>query len=250
MRKIFVATSVTLALAMLAWAGDVWKTKPYAQWDEKDVMAVLQTSPWAKVNVTTSGGAWRPSDSTAITGGAIGQPGSSSDTSHVSAGATPDKPSGSEKAAAATGPSIYNIYWWSARTIREASMRRQVLKGAITQDVADTTVAKVRADYEILVAGQNMDIFQQRGEQAFKDAAFIEMKKEKKKLSPTNVEFQKTSDGKVLAAIFTFPKKDGSGESTITPDEKEIDFNLRIGDAWVRTNFSLKQMVDSQGEDL
>jgi len=95
-----------------------------------------------------------------------------------------------------------------------------------------------------------MDIFQQRGEQAFKDAAFIEMKKEKKKLSPTNVEFQKTSDGKVLAAIFTFPKKDGSGESTITPDEKEIDFNLRIGDAWVRTNFSLKQMVDSQGEDL
>ena len=248
MRKIFVGTSVMLALAMLAWAGDVWKTKPYAQWDEKDVMAVLQTSPWVKTNVTAAG-AWHPSDTTPITGGSVGYSGSSSDTSHVSSGATPDQPNGTERNAAA-GPSVYNIYWWSSRTIREASMRRQVLKGAVTQEVADATVAKVPDDYQILVAGQNMGIFQQRGEQAFKDTAFIELKKEKKKLTPTNVEFQKTADGKVVGAIFTFPKKDASGESTITSEEKEIDFNLRIGDAWVRTNFSPKQMMDSQGEDL
>ena len=42
----FVVPAILLAMAVYA-SGDVWKTKPYTQWDEKDVAAVLQSSPWA-----------------------------------------------------------------------------------------------------------------------------------------------------------------------------------------------------------
>lgn len=247
MRKTLIGTLAILAMAAIVWAGDVWKSKPYQQWDEKDVMAVLQTSPWAKVNVTASG-SWHPADTTPITGGSVGYAGGGNDTSHNN-GAMPSQAGGSEKAANA-GPSVYNIYWWSSRTIREASFRRQVLKGSTTQDAADNALKTAPDSYQILVAGQNMTIFKTRGEDAFKNTAFIQLKKTKKKFSPSKVEFQETPDGKVVGAIFSFPKKDASGEPSIDSDEKEIDFNLQVGDAWIRTLFIPKQMVDSQGEDL
>jgi hypothetical protein len=248
MRKILAGASTILLTATLVVAsGDVWKSKPYQQWDEKDVVAVLQTSPWAKVNVTTSG-AWRPSDTTPITGGSVGYGGSANDTSHTN-GAMANQAGGTEKEASA-GPSVYNIYWWSSRTIREATLRRQVLKGSTTQDAADNAMKAVPDSYQILVAGQNMAIFQQRGEDAFKNTAFIQLKNSKKRLAPSKVEFQKTADGKVIDAIFSFAKKDASGEPTIDPGEKEIDFNLQVADSWVRVNFTPKQMADSQGEDL
>ena len=54
-----------LATAAVAWAGgDVWKTKPYSQWDEKDIQTVLQTSPWAKLGLQASG-AWHPDGTSA-----------------------------------------------------------------------------------------------------------------------------------------------------------------------------------------
>jgi hypothetical protein len=247
MRKTLFGTLAILAMAAIVWAGDVWKSKPYQQWDEKDVMTVLQTSPWAKVNVTPSG-AWHPADTTPITGGSVGYAGGGNDTSHNN-GAMPSQAGGSEKEASA-GSSVYNIYWWSSRTIREASFRRQVLKGTTTQDAADNALKTAPDSYQILVAGQNMAIFKARGEDAFKNTAYIQLKKTKKKLSPSKVEFQATADGKVVGAIFNFPKKDASGEPSIDSDEKEIDFNLQVGDAWIRTLFIPKQMVDSQGEDL
>jgi hypothetical protein len=249
MRKLLAGASVVLlAAAVVVAGGDVWKSKPYSQWDQKDIMAVLQTSPWAKVNVTSSG-TWHPSDTTPMTGGSVGYAGSSNDTSHVN-GAMASQSGGSEKNASAGGVQAYNIYWWSARTIREANLRSQVLKGTVTQDAADNALKQAPDDYQVLVAGQNMAVFQQRGEDAFKTGAFLEAKKTKKKIAPTKVEFQKNADGKVVGVVFSFPKKDAGGEPTIAPDEKEVDFDVQVADSWLRTSFIPKQMQDSQGEDL
>jgi hypothetical protein len=95
-----------------------------------------------------------------------------------------------------------------------------------------------------------MAIFQQRGEAAFKQTAFIQVHKSKQKLSPTEVKFQTDPAGRVVGAVFSFEKSGANGEPTISSDEKEVDFNVRIGDSWLRTYFNPKQMVDSQGEDL
>src|ERR1700732_2921319 len=50
MRKaIFVSSAVLLAAALVFAGGDPWKSKPYQQWDDKDVKRILEDSPWAKV---------------------------------------------------------------------------------------------------------------------------------------------------------------------------------------------------------
>jgi hypothetical protein len=248
MRKLLTGAVAILVLSAIAWAGDPWKSKPYQQWDEKDVQTVLQASPWAKVNISAAG-AWHPSYTTAITGGSLGVAGGKTDTSKASSGSTADQAGGNEKSMNA-GPAIYNIFWWSARTIREASARRQVLHGTLAQDAADKAVTQVPENYQILIAGQNMSAFQQESEDYFKSNTYLEIKKSKRKINPTNVEIQKTPEGKIVGVIFSFPKKDAEGAPSIGPDEKEVDFNLHAGGSAIRTYFNPKQMIDSQGEDL
>lgn len=251
MRKTALAVTVILAAVAIAWAGgDPWKTKPVDQWTDKDIQEILMTSPWAKASVQVQG-AWRPDGmSPATTSG--GTPGSSSDMSHTSGGATPDTPGGSAKAdQAAASRASYSVFWWSSRTIRAASMRRAVLKGSMTEADAEKTLANAPDDYMVLVQGTNMQIFQHRGEEAFDKTAYLQLKKTKQKVYPSKVSFTKGSDGtSVTGAVFFFPKKGANGEPTIAPDEKEIDFYLQMGDAKLLTYFDPRKMVDSKGEDL
>ena len=238
---------MVLALAATAWAGDeVWKSKPYPQWDAKDVETVMRTSPWAKVNIQAAG-SWKPADMTPITGGSPGVAGSSTDTSHVN-GARPDQAGGDSNASGA--PETFNVYWWSSRTVREANFRSQVLKGSAKEAQAESALTQIPEDYQILVAGRDMSIFAERGEDGFKNAATLRLHKSKTKLSAAKVEFQKGPDGKIVDAIFSFQKKNAAGAPTISDDEKDVEFNLQLGDAWLRTTFNTKQMVDGQGEDL
>ncbi len=251
MRKTGFALTAMLALAAIVWAGgEPWKTKPFAQWTEKDVQDVLQNSPWSKANIQAQG-AWRP-DGVTQASGSGGIAGSSSDTSNRSAGATPDQLGGAEKnASAAAAQAVYTIFWWSSRTIRAASTRRAVLKGTMTQADADRAVATPPDDYMVLVQGTSMAIFQQRGEQAFQNAGYIQLKKSKQKLLPSKVVFLKAPDGNtVTGAVFYFFKKGTNGEPAISADEKGIDFFLQIGGSKILVNFDPKKMADNQGEDL
>jgi len=252
MRKPLISGVSILVLAVLAWAGgDPWKSKPYTQWDKNDVQAVLQVSPWVKANVSAAG-AWHPdgtvaADSVQGTGspaGGVGGKGATSD------GALPGQTGGTAKNMNA-GPQMYNILWWSSRIIRQAEVRSAVLRGLMTPEQAEQALAKEPEFYQVDVAGPNMYIFQKRGEDAFKDAAFIELKKpSKRKVNPVSVVFQKDANGNVIGAVFNFPRKDSGGEPLINPDEKEIDFSLRVADAWIRVAFNPKQMVDNKGQDL
>jgi hypothetical protein len=250
MRKYLFAGTGILLLAVMAWAGDVWKDKPYDQWTEKDVLTVLQSSPWAKSNLSAAG-AWRPMDSTALTGQTPGMvAGSSNDPSKTAQGSLPEQRGGSEKSAS-SGPQTYNAYWWSSRTIRKAFVRYSVLKGRLKSEDAPKMVDQPIDDYQILVQGQNMYLFEQRGAKAFEDAAFLEMKKAKTKLSPSKVVFQFGPDGKaVTGVVFHFSKTAKGGEPSIGPNEQQVYFYLHIGDSTLQTFFEPKKMVDAKGEDL
>jgi hypothetical protein len=147
------ATLIGLAIWVIAgsaWTGgEPWKSKPYQQWDEKDVATVLQLSPWAKINLPIVG-AWHPSGAEAADTSTLGVAGSGTDTSNRSNGAGTNQPGGTEKQAAA-GTQMYDVFWWSSRTIREASARRAVLNGATTQEAADKMVSAPVNAYQILV---------------------------------------------------------------------------------------------------
>ncbi len=121
MKKIFAGTAL-LAIAAAAWAGgDVWKTKPYSQWDHKDIATILQSSPWAKPAQQVQG-AWHPDGTAAADTSNIGVAGTGTDTSNRSAGSTANQPGGTEKETEAQEAQLlYNVFWWSSRTIREAT---------------------------------------------------------------------------------------------------------------------------------
>jgi hypothetical protein len=241
-----VVPAVLLAVAVYA-GGDVWKTKPYTQWDEKDVAAVLQSSPWVKLNVSLPGGLGEaaPEYNPGVSG-----PGSMPNRTASPASATPIPKVGSgDDPSPGSSGNTYNLFWYSSRTIREAFARRAVLKGTMTPDNAAKMVAGNPDAYEVLVNGADMSAFQGRPEDALKDSAFIELKKTKKKISVANVVFQRSAD-KVVGILFNFPKKDAEGQPSIPVDEKEIGFSMRVSGGWLRASFNLKQMADSQGPDL
>lgn len=240
MRGRYLNILVVLVFATIAWAGsDVWKSKPYQQWDQKDVMQILRESPWAKPNVQASG-SWRPlGQSTSDDAGAY-----NTRSSNVADG-------GAQKTKEAlSGIRAFNVYWWSSRTMRAASRRQAVLHGTMTETDAEKLVAQVPEEYSVLVVGNDMSVFAERGEKAFADAAWLELKKSKTKLSATHVKFERDPQEKIVSVTFYFAKKDKSGNATIVPEEKEIDFFLKVGDAKVVTYFEPKKMADAQGLDL
>jgi hypothetical protein len=249
MRKTLIGALAFVVVATLAWASDVWKSKPMSQWTEKDCADILQNSPWAKANIQSQG-AWHPDGMTQASGSG-GTAGTKTDISKNATGATPDTLGGTEKEDEAAAESeSYTIYWWSSRTIRGASLRRAVLKGTMKEDEAESRLASSPDDYEVLVVSQNMAIFRRRGEDAFDKAAWLQLKKTKEKVFPSKVEFLKSSEGAVTGVIFHFPKKGVNGEPTVASDEKEVDFYLLIGGSKLLTAFDPRKMVDSQGEDL
>ena len=251
MRKMWLGGLAALLLSALVQAGgSPWKTKPFEKWTEKDVAEVLQTSPWSKPGVQASG-AWRPVEMAPISDSTRGiVAGGSSDGSKVSEGPLNGTP-GSGSKTSNTGPRPYNVFWWSSRTIRAATARLAVLKGTMTEAAAEQFVTRPRDEYEVRIQGEDMSVFQERGEKPFAAAAFLQMKKTKAKVFPSHVAFVRSADGStVTAAVFCFPRRDAAGVPTIAPGEKEIDFYLQIGDHKLLTYFEPKQMQDIQGDDL
>jgi hypothetical protein len=254
MRKAVVVGVGVLALAMLVWAGgDPWKSKPFAKWTEDDVKLIFQSSPWAKPNLEPYG-SWRPlGNSTADSApGLYGKSagGAPTDVKGGHAASNPADSGASVERDAMASRQAYTVLWWSSRTIRAASVRRAVLHGSMTEADAEKLVDEPQEDYQVLVKASNMAIFEKRGEKAFQNAAYLELKKSKQKLTPTKVTFQLGADDSVIGAVFHFPRKGSNGEPTISPDEKEIDFFVQIGDAKLMTDFDPRKMVDSKGADL
>jgi hypothetical protein len=242
--KVKVLIGGVVLMAVTVWAGDdVWKSKPYDQWDAKEIAAIMHDSPWSRPNVAAVGN-WSAEDSSV---GAKDAAQDKDDMNHVNGG----RPDGALGNSSAKGiaPS-FTVYWWSSRTLREADQRSQVLKGTTTAAAADTAVKQIPSSFEVLVIGRDMKAFTNRGEDAIKNAASLKLHKSKTKLTPTKVTFQKDKNGNVADAIFMFDKKTASNEGAIPADEKEVEFDLQLGDAWIRTSFNPKQMVDSQGLDL
>ena len=246
MQRIFSTILVIGFAALLAWAGgDPWKSKPFQQWDEKDVRRILTDSPWAKpVQIHAP---WMMDNSTA----SLGTPTS----------ANQSRPIGTLGGGAAAGPVIdpkqqiplaaFVVRWFSARTIRTAGLRGLVLSGQLKQDDAEKQAAQEPGAYQVLIAGPDMTPFDSADEKSLKSDAFLVTKKSKQRIQAIAVDVQKSPDRKsAKAVIYSFPIKSAGGESTINADEKIVDFLCTIGGAKVQATFDLSKMEDKQGRDL
>jgi hypothetical protein len=227
----FIVVPAVLLLGVLAWAGDKpWEKKPYRDWTERDVAEVLGASPWARLVQAT--GAWRP----------IGTQPQLEIWQDPHVGTTQ-----ADNAINPADPQLYTVLWASSRTVRAALARRSVLQGSAKQEAAEQGLNRSLDAYMILVRGSSMAIFEKRGEAAFAKAAYMQLKKGKRKLLPSRVTFFRSDDGhSVTGAVFYFSKK----EANISADESEVAFFLQVGEFKFLTSFDPRRMIDAQGQDL
>jgi len=260
MRKAILAGSAVLVAAALMFAGgDPWKSKPYQQWDDKDVKKILEDSPWAKVvqvDVT-----WK-ADTGYSTGGPNGPavaPGQSAPPmgggKSMGGGAQAAPPSapvgGAGVSANSPAEASFLVRWVSSRTVQRAVARKSEMAGQLKPEDAEKQLAQSPDVYDIVVGGPDMTPFQSADEDTLKTSAYLIEKKTKQRISPTKVEVSRSTDGKkVLAVAFVFPKKSGNGEPTIADDEKGVDFYCAINGAKIHTGFDVSKMQDTQGRDL
>ncbi len=255
------ATLLVLAVVLLvsvAYADDVWKSKPYQQWELKDAQRILADSPWAHVvHVTAS---WRkPGDTTlpvepgGSTPGNYGtQSGPAPSGSGTGAGATsvpssgsmPGGPSSANSGSLAQNQAILNsanapeatfaVRWFSARAVRQALARAH--------------------EFTITVVGQDMTPFLSAEEKDLAAKASLQQKKQAK-IPATHVTVQRIPGRKpedprsIAAVVFYFAKKSASGDPILASNEKNVEFLCESGKATIKTSFDLSKMALANAPD-
>jgi hypothetical protein len=234
--------------ASLAWAAaDPWKSKPFQQWDEKDVRRILSDSPWSKIVQVPA--AW-------MTGGdSTGAPdptvASATQEHSANGGIMGDRGSTAAPAAPQVPQATFIVRWVSARTVREAVLRAAVLGGRMKQEDADKQASQPLEVYQVLIVGSDMKPFQAADEKALVEKTYLVLKKTRQKVGAEGVEYQRGPDGKTVQAIaFAFPQKMASGEATIPVDEKNVEFYSSVAGANIRASFDIPKMEDGKGRDL
>jgi len=274
MKRTTIVLFAVVLLVSVAYADDVWKSKPYQQWELKDVQKILADSPWAHlVHVTAS---WRkPGDTTlplepgGTTPGNYGtQSGSGASgggaTSVPSSGSMPGGPSSANSGSLAQNQAILNsantpeatfaVRWFSAHAVRQALARAQVLSGAMTEADAAKALADEPTEVAITVVGQDMTPFLTVEEKDLAAKAFLQPKKQGK-IPAAHVSIQRIPGRKpddrtsIAAVVFYFAKKSASGDPVLAPNEKNVEFLCEAGKATIKTSFDLSKMALSSGPD-
>ena len=247
-RKIIYSAATILVAASLVWAAnDPWKSKPYDQWDDKDIQRIFNDSPWSKVVQIANSS---PSDS-----GIPPEPGGAAPTQQTrgmaGGGQYPASSGGSQSVQPSpTAATPFVVRWVSSRTIREAAIRNAILKGQLKPEDAAKDLAQPIDMYQVLVAGPNMKAFQSADESTIKKSAVLELKRTKEKLAPSDVKIEHKADGSIESVLFLFPKKAANGESAIPTTEKGAEFSASLSGTKINASFDFSKMEDSQGRDL
>jgi len=231
----------------LVWAGDKpWKSKPYQQWDAKEVQGILTDSPW--VRVTTIQRTWLPVSEKEV----AGEP-------QISGGVRQMPPAGGGQAGGNAAAQVRAgegssrelnvfIFWQSSRVMRAAAAHEAVLHGEKVD--IEKYASEPQGEYQIILRMEDMSPFIQHNEEFFKNAAFLQMKKGKSKISPSHVVYERNPKGAIQDAVFFFPKANPSGAPSISGDETDVQFSCKIADSTVRADFKPREMVGQSGPDL
>jgi hypothetical protein len=238
-----VSLIVVLLSSALVWAADkdFWDTKPYSEWNEKEVEKLLKNSPWSR-SVTLSMGTMgaRGNESpqqyprtpgTQTPGGVESDPG----------GIDRRGPGGigdpSER------PSIPLVVHWYSRPVREAFARRvQLRKPEAPKEQVDGLLNyDDPAHFAILITG-----FPDRMPgsapaelvQRLKEETYLQ-KRNKAKIPLAEV-VPPSGPGQPLILKFS---SEADGKPALTLEDKEVEFVSRLAGDSLRAKFKLTDMV-------
>lgn len=243
-------SAAVLLVALNVWAADPWQ-KPYKQWDAQDVRQILNNSPWSKAIEA------EPKDKKNNLEAPEGAPTAAGGVPRAEAeDAEEDNEKGQERERGETEEKKdeirFLVRWVSSRTLREASVRGQVLQGKIPEADADKNLPPTAQDYEVALVGADMSAFNRASESTLRDKTYLVPRKSKQKVRASQVEIVRTADGKrINAIVFHFPKTSVTGQPIISADEKELQFLSRGADLFeIKATFDVRKMIDLEGMDL
>lgn len=259
MHKLTVSTifAVLITAGLALGANEAWKTKPYQQWDKNDIKEVLTDSPWIKHTIVTASwkkgflntpentqGSQSPQPRQGSMGG--GYPGGGAQSSGAQS-TNPQEPSMDGEGA---GVAFY-VRWSSAQVVREAVARDAVLNGHSSEAQATQYVDQAPSEYQVMMYSADMTPFNDKTEDTLRTKAYLEVKPSKEKVNPSKVEIVKDTDGKkVVSVVFSFPKQDPKGQPLFAADAKQAQFDCKLKDLHVSTDFDLRKMVGKNGQDF
>jgi hypothetical protein len=143
------------------------------------------------------------------------------------------------------------VRWVSSRTLREASVRGGILQKRISEADAEKYLPPAPDDYQLAVVGTDMSSFHSADESILRDKTYLIAKKSKERITASQVEIVRGSDGKrINAIVFHFPKKSITGQAIVSSEEKELRFVVQTGAIEIKVRFDPQKMVDQQGMDL
>jgi hypothetical protein len=238
--------AATVFVAVKVWAGDPWQ-KSYKQWNATDVRTILNDSPWSKtveIERKEKLSLRAPEGAPKL----AGVPGADEEDEREEKDDDDRGRGGKERKNA---DAKFRVRWVSSRTLRQASVRGQVLQGRIAEADADKSLPPAPEDYELALVGANMGSFHGVGESTLRDKTYLIAKKSKQRITASQAEIVRSADGKKInAIIFHFPKKSASGQVTVSVDETELKFVSQAGTLEIKVSFDVQKMVDPQGIDL
>ncbi|MFN7975321.1 MAG: hypothetical protein U0166_23705 [Acidobacteriota bacterium] len=211
-----------------ARAGDVWASKPFTEWSDKEVQKILTSSPWGrpiplqlKNTEARDAGAYK-------------------------AGVPADDRFGAGKDTQFNKTTLTVV--WTGRTVRSAIVRQRHLKGGTPDEAKDKEfIDGIDKDFYVLVL-QAPKVRELATISASDLAAASKLvvgdAKSGRVIGASRAEIP--ADGGGTYAVFYFPR----GEKPIAASDKEVTFATKIGDYDITRGFDLGDMMVGDALDL
>ena len=225
-------TVVFLGVLTVAGAADFWLSKEYTDWSKEEATKVLTDSPWADTAEAVappsaglgigsatnedSVGAYRD----ALGGGPRGRP---------SAGGAPGGPRKMQ----------LQLRWASALPVRQAMARYQFGDEVATSANAQQMIANTPNRYVLEIAPVPSALFGGDAEH-LKEISTLRIKGHKP-IPPVAVQGREIKEGRMQVYLL-FPKA-AEGGYDITPEDKNVEIQLKFDTALCSKKFKLKDMV-------
>ncbi len=247
---------VVLLSSVLVWAADkdFWDTKPYSEWNDKEVEKLLKNSPWSRsvtLSMGTMGAPGYGNESRQqyprTSGGAGTQtPGGAG--TQTPGGAESDPVGGGQRGPGGVGdpserPSIPLVVHWYSRPVREAFARRvQLRKPEAPKEQLDSLLNyDDPTHFAILITGfpGNMPgSAPAELVQRLKEETYLQ-KKNKEKIPLAEV-VPPSGPGQPLILKFL---SEADGKPALTLEDKEVELVSRLAGDSLRAKFKLADMV-------
>jgi hypothetical protein len=261
MRRASIAVIFATLLATSLPAADFWQSKPFTEWNDKEVQKTLAASPWARQVTVSYGGSSESSHGNDRHGSTFDDnPGwmsvpSGSERAGVGTNKQRGEQAGDEDRVRGAGQARLTIQWRTALPIRQALARARFGVEAPSSPEARQLLESEQSSYVVAVLGMPRSMLAATGDastgEALKKAllsgAALSIANSKNSsrsnaaihpvasIKPIDIEFRVAG---AIDTFFVFPKT-----TPLTVDDKEIEFSIKLGQLAIRERFVLKEML-------